>query len=87
MFYFIAVFKNRTDSFSFLTLLHSYSPYAKIINTPKELQMPCGISVSFPLKDESYAIGVLKRRNFSSFVGIYKIQKTNNSIRILPINF
>lgn len=87
MLYLIAVFKNRTESLTFLNLLHSYSPYGNIISTPKELQMPCGISVSFPLSIEKYAIQILKRRSFSSFVGIYKIQKTNNSIRILPNNF
>ena len=67
MFYLIAVFKNRTESLTFLNLMHSYSPYAKIISTPKELLMPCGISVSFPLSDEPFAINILKRRKFSSF--------------------
>ncbi len=87
MYFLIIVFKNRTDSITFLNIVKSYTKNAKIINTPQELQMPCGISISMPINNENIAIDILRRRHFSSFVGMYKMLQTNFSQKILPYNY
>lgn len=85
--YIIAVFKSRTDSYLFLNLMRSYSATVKIVNTPKELNMPCGTSVAFNMNMYNIALSTLNRRHFSSFAGTYRIIQTNNSIKILPSTF
>lgn len=85
--YIIAVFKSRTHCYSFLSIIKSYTKHAQIINTPKELNMPCGISVAFDINHFNSAQYILSRRQFSSFAGFYKITQTQNSIRILPAHF
>ncbi len=85
--YALAVFKSRVDCFSFLNILSSYTKHANISNTPKELNMPCGVSVKFPLESSVAALNILSRRHFSSFVGIYKVFTSGASFSITPLNF
>lgn len=85
--YIIAVFKNRTECYSFLSIMKSYTNSAHIINTPKEINMPCGISVAFKLNNFNDAKYILSRRHFSSFSGFYKILQTSTTLRILPAYF
>ncbi len=85
--YIIAVFKSRTESYSFINIMRSYVKNIKIIATPKELNMPCGISVAFDVYNYNIALMLISRRNFSSFSGMYKIIQTHNSIKILPAHF
>jgi hypothetical protein len=87
MYYFIAVFKNKSECYLFINLLASYKIKSTIINTPYELHMPCGTSVKINTKDLQTALQVAKRRKFNSFVGFYSVTQLNNKLRILPLNF
>lgn len=86
MLYLIAVFKNRSDSIAFLSIMKSYIKDVKIINTPKELNMPCGISVALPLTNAQTVLNMLNRRHFTSFAGIYKMQYSPYGTRIVPFS-
>lgn len=67
----IAVFRARTDTLTFASLLKSYGVSVGIINTPRKLNVSCGISVTFDGAYLQIAENILKRRRFDSFAGIY----------------
>jgi len=69
----IAVFRSRTETLNFATLLKSYRVACLVINTPRTLNVSCGISVSFSNKDINIAKRILHRRRFDTFAGFYDI--------------
>lgn len=70
--YYIAVFRARSETITFAGLLRSYCP-AQVINTPRKVNVSCGISVRFSVKDIQSAKEILSRRKFDTFVGFFKI--------------
>jgi len=69
--YLIAVFRARTETLSLANILRSYNVPFKIVNTPRRLNVSCGISVQFPITARSIAEEILKRRRFDTFAGIF----------------
>ncbi len=69
--YTLAVFRARSETFTFANLLKSYGIQAQIVNTPRRLNVSCGISVKFPFSMMSKAKELLSRRNFETFVGLF----------------
>lgn len=69
--YVLAVFRARSETFTFANLLRSYGIQAQIVNTPRKLNVSCGISVKFPFEMQGKAREILSRRNFETFVGLF----------------
>ena len=73
--YTLAVFRARNETITFSTLLRSYGIKAQIVNTPRKINVSCGISVKFSTKDYDIAKQLVSRRKFDTFVGFFN---TNN---------
>lgn len=71
MFY-LAVFRARTQTLIFANLLKSYNVPVSVINTPRHLNISCGISVKFLDKYKDIAESIIARRKFDSFAGFFK---------------
>lgn len=71
--YYIAVFRARSETFTFATLLRSYNISAQIINTPRKVNVSCGVSVKFEAKYLNVAQEILSRRKFDTFVSFFPI--------------
>ena len=69
----VAVFRARTETLSFANILRSYGVPFQIINTPRNLNVSCGISVKFPSTKREIAQQILARRRFDTFAGIFEI--------------
>ena len=69
--YYIAVFKSRTEAFSFSNFLAVNQIPSSLIPTPKEAGRTCGISVKILPEDYEFAKLVLSKSRKSSFVGWY----------------
>lgn len=69
--YIIVVFKARTETLSFANILRGYNVPFQIINTPRNLNLSCGISVKMPAFRRDIAEEILRKRNFQSFAGIF----------------
>lgn len=70
--YHIAVFRARSETITFAGLLRSYCP-CQIINTPRYVNVSCGISVKFKSTDLNFAREIVSRRKFDTFVGFFKL--------------
>ncbi len=72
--YMIAVFRARTETINFANLLRSYGVNVTIINTPRQINVSCGISVKFNIAYRERAREVISRRRFDTFAGFYLIK-------------
>lgn len=71
--YMIVVFRARSHTINFANILNSYKVPCQIINTPRKVNVSCGISVKFSSNDLVIVEQILSRRKFDTFGGIYQI--------------
>lgn len=71
--YTLAVFRARTQTIMFANLMKSYNVPVVIINTPRNINVSCGISVKFSSINKPIANNIIARRRFDSFAGFYDI--------------
>ncbi len=69
----IATFRSRTETLNFASILRSYNVWCLVINTPRYINVSCGISVKFNSVDIDVAKMIISRRGFSTFGGFYEI--------------
>lgn len=81
--YYIAVFRARSETMNFASILKSYGVFATVINTPRVVNVSCGISVKFNVKDLDVAKTVLSRRRFDTFGGVYLIFQNGMNMRAI----
>lgn len=83
--YYIAVFRARSHTINFANLLNSYKVPCQVINTPRKVNVSCGVSVRFEPRDLPIVEKILSRRNFDTFGGIYNIVGIGESQKVLRI--
>ena len=71
----VVVFKSRTQVMYFIEIMSKKGIYAKSVSTPKEAKIGCGISAEIPLNSLTLAQNIIKSIGFSSFYGIFLIEK------------
>lgn len=69
--YTLAVFRARSETLTFATILRSYNIKTQVVNTPRNINVSCGISVKFPFIFQDKAKEILARRKFETFVGFF----------------
>ena len=72
--YYIIVFRARSHTINFCRILTSYNVSCEIINTPRILNISCGISIKFNPKDYTIVENILSRRNFDTFGGVFAVE-------------
>ena len=72
----LATFNNRTQALQFSNQLKGMGVNIKIINTPREISVSCGLSVMFDFKMLPKARVVINSNKFVSFRGFY-LKKDN----------
>lgn len=69
--YTLAAFRSRTEALTYANLLFSYHVGVKIVNTPRNIGVSCGISVKFFSCYKTIAQEIISRRKFDTFVGFF----------------
>ena len=69
----LAVFRSRTETLSYASYLRSYGVKCVVVNTPRNINVSCGISVKFPRAELPIAKDIIARRSFSTFAGFYNV--------------
>ena len=72
----VVIFKSRTQVMYFIDLMIKRGVSVKSVSTPKEAKLGCGISAEIPLSSISLAKSVINSVGFSSFYGIFIIEKS-----------
>lgn len=68
---YIVVFRARSETLKFSSLLSSYRVPNMVVTTPRQISVSCGISVKIGPKGLDIAKMILSRRQFYTFAGIY----------------
>lgn len=82
----LAVFRSRLQAIDCLNRLKGNSISAGLINTPKEANIGCGLSVKFPANALSKVRGVVARANYSAFYGYFKLTNRYGKYYVIRIN-
>ena len=72
----LAVFNNRTQALQFAGVLKGMTRNVRVINTPREISVSCGLSVMFSEQNLKQARVIINGGKFSSLRGLY-IKKNN----------
>lgn len=69
----LATFRSRTETLNFASILRSYNVLCAVVNTPRHINVSCGISVKFNAGSRDVVNFILSRRRFDTFAGIFEI--------------
>lgn len=67
----LAVFRSRTETLNFASILRSYGVNCSVVNTPRRINVSCGISVQFSSRNLPIVKQILSRRKFDTFAGLF----------------
>lgn len=81
----IAVFRSKTDLFTFINYMKYGGAFIETTATPKEARIGCGLSAKFDERFYRLALSVLATYDLPSFFGIYKIQNQNGRVSTVLI--
>ena len=70
----IAVFRSRAQAIDCNSRLRASGVPSNIVNTPKEANVGCGLSVKIPNNMQRRANAVIANGNYSAFYGFYTMQ-------------
>lgn len=78
----LAVFRSRSQAMDCMAKMKNFNVAARLINTPKEANVGCGLSIVFPCSSASRAKNLIARANYSSFYGYMKMETRGGKIYI-----
>ncbi len=70
----IAVFRSRTQAIECNARLRAHGVPSALINTPKEANIGCGLSIKFPQNMFPRVRSIILNAGFSAFYGFLKIK-------------
>lgn len=82
----LATFHNRTHTLQFSNQMRAMGVNVRIINTPREISVSCGLSVMFDFKQLNRARVVVNSLKFTSFNGFYLKKENGRNVFYEKIN-
>ena len=83
----IAAFRSRQQVQFFVSLMSRQGMGARVINTPHEIAIGCGVSAEFDEKDYTRALQIYEtyRSSLSSLVGFYRAYLQGTQLKVMPL--
>ena len=78
----LAIFRSRSQAIDCMTKMRALNIPAQLINTPKEANVGCGLSLKFPNSAATRVKSIISRMNYSSFYGYMRIDFRGGKIYI-----
>lgn len=78
----LAVFRSRSQAMDCMTKMRAFNIPAQLINTPKEANVGCGLSIKFPQSVAVRAKSVIARIGYTSFYGYMRIDTRGGKISV-----
>ena len=82
MTYILAIFRSRSQAVDCNIRLKSFGIASELINTPKEANVGCGLSIKIPHSAIERAKTIIRKANYSAFYGYFVIQYTYGRIQL-----
>ena len=82
----IAAFRSRQQVLMMESALRRDGVSARVITTPREVALGCGLSVRFRMEDLERVERLLAARRPANLVGVYRVERTGSGrTRLTPI--
>lgn len=76
--YGIAAFRSRQQVLRFeQQLRHEGIGNIRVVSTPRDVAVGCGLSVQFSLADAPAVTGAIRRTQPANLIGVYQVERTN----------
>ena len=83
--YGLAAFRSRQQVLRFEQALRQEGVSVRVVSTPRDISMGCGLSVRFPIEDAGRVRRVLKTADHSNLIGIYRAEYDGARLRVSPV--
>lgn len=70
----LAVFRSRSQAMDCMNKMRALNLPARLIDTPKEANVGCGLSIRIPMNCAGKAKAVIARTGYSAFYGYMKLE-------------
>jgi hypothetical protein len=81
----LIVFRARSETMNFAMLLRSYKISCQVVNTPRVINVSCGVSVKTSIAYLEQIDNILQRRKFSSYGGVYQIEQQGVRSKVIKL--
>ena len=81
----LIVFRARSETMNFAMLLRSYKISCQVVNTPRVINVSCGVSVKTSIAYLDQIDNILQRRKFSSYGGVYQIEQQGVRSKVIKL--
>lgn len=78
----LAVFRSRSQAMDCYTRMRAFNIPVSLINTPKEANAGCGLSLKFAYNAAPRAKKLLEKMNYSSFYGYLRFDDRRGNINV-----
>jgi hypothetical protein len=73
--YGIASFRSRQQVFAFESALKRSGIRTRIVSTPREVALGCGLSVRFEERDTNHVMDIYRRAQPGNLIGFYRVEE------------
>lgn len=78
----IAAFRSRQQVLLFEAALRREGVDSRVISTPREVALGCGLSVRFDIEDAPRVLAVAQRQRPQNMIGIYRAEPVGGRTRL-----
>ena len=82
--YGLAAFRSRQQVLRFEAALKRQGVPARVVTTPRDIAMGCGLSVRFPVERLNDARRALLSSNPGNLIGLYRAEYDGNRLQVRP---
>lgn len=83
--YGIAAYRSRQQVLMLESALRREGVNVKIVTTPREVSMGCGLSARFELSDAPHVARTVHRMNTGNLIGLYRVEYANGRTKLSPL--
>ena len=80
----VAAFRSRQQVLRFEAALNRQGIPARVVTTPRDIAMGCGLSVRFPVESLPEVRRALLTQNTSNLIGLYRAEYDGARLRVRP---
>ena len=83
--YGVAAFRSRQQVLRFESILRRRGVPVRVISTPRDISMGCGLSVRFPLEYAQAVRRALQEESPANLIGLYRAEYDGRRLRVTPL--
>ncbi len=72
----VAAFRSRQQVMRFEGVLRRAGLNVRVISTPRDVAIGCGLSVEFPIRDAPAVQAIVGRAHVPNLIGLYQIDRS-----------